>query len=127
MAESTIDIGIAFKVKDQTEKYAKNVAMDISKQIDTMYKLINGNVPHISLFQGRFFKNVIESVIEQVDNITKRYKGIDITFSKTLLFRKNGNVFWNVEHNAELLRIHQELCLHLFPLTKGLLMEQFIF
>lgn len=83
------------------------------------------NIPHISLFQGRFPDKNKTLLEESVTDIARRTLPFKIEMEENLKDTKE-NIFWMVKPNPQIVALHKQILAALPRYTDGLLMQQVI-
>lgn len=96
----------------------------MNKAINNDLKIENTyNIPHISLFQGRFpDKNQLQ-LENTVSEIAQKTLPFNIEMESALQ-NLSGNIFWMAKLNPELNALHKQILAELPRYTDGLLMQQ---
>ena len=120
-----INIGVVFELDKKTREQSIKLSQNIGRKLGAVNLLGSENIPHITLFQGRFPSRNIEKIYQYIESLQNTYSPIDIFLTTDLLVRQNLNVFWMVTKSPQMMLLHFEIAKRLFPLTENLLMEQF--
>ncbi len=122
----TIDLGIAILVEGAVEAEACRLRSAIAEtvEIDPLYSL--DNLPHVTLFQGRFPVAVLDELKQAVAGVLARGEVPGIEFVNELyLSVVSRNVFWNVVIAPELVSFHMRVVTAVNQLRSGLLMLRY--
>ena len=121
----TIDIGIVLLIDEDLTIKSRQIASLISKQTRVSNIIGSLNIPHITLYQGRFSKSCISTV---KTNILQKASSIKEPFwiiTSSCNVSSMRNVFWNVQLNTMLSHMHNWAINCLQPFSEGDLMPQF--
>jgi len=83
------------------------------------------NVPHISLFQGRFPEKNQAQLEQAVAAIAHETAPFKIEMENNLI-KASENIFWLTKSNDSLIKLHQKILAEIPRYTDGLLMQQVI-
>lgn len=122
--EKVEDLGVAIAVEGEVGVWSFRIVEDVKSRAKLVFAVGENTVSHITLFQGRFPEGTKLKIVEAINSLDLSKLG-ELEMEDELFFRPNGNIFWNIKKNETLKNFHELLNQKLFPMTHGLVMDQF--
>jgi 2'-5' RNA ligase len=78
------------------------------------------NIIHISLFQGQFRSSHLKKIGEELAEISMHTSSLVLKFAPVLT-NASTNLFWNVQSNFQLHKLHKKILASISPYREGVL------